>query len=158
MAAPKGNKYYQLAKNPGAKKTFETPRELWDAAVEYFEWCDENPWYRNEAAKAGDHFGENVKIATARPYTFGGLCIFLDIDEQTFANYRKREGYEEFFGIANKISRIIDTQQFEGAVVGCFKENIIARKLGLVDKTDNNVNIDLPQLTPEQIDKLIDKL
>lgn len=134
MAAPKGNQFWKERATHGRDKIFESPKNLWASACEYFEWCDDNPWYRQEAVKAGDHFGETVQSATARPYTIGGLCIFLDIDENTFERYRKEKAYKDFWGIANKIANIIRTQKFEGAAVGAFNANIIARDLGLAEQ------------------------
>ena len=54
-------------------------------------------------------------------------------------------GFEKYrtsgFGEAiNKITSRIENQQFEGATVGVFNANIIARKLGLVDKKDVTTN------------------
>ncbi len=46
-----------------------------------------------------------------------------------------REGdYPAFFEVITRADQIIDQHQFEGASVGAFNANIIARKLGLADK------------------------
>lgn len=138
MAAPKGNHYWQMADPTkiGKPKVFKTPKELWDKACEYFKWCDEHPWIVIDAAKGGDRFGEHVEIPTARPYTISGLCIFLNCDEKTLYNYETAEGYQEFFPVTHAIKNVIYTQKFEGATVGAFNANIIARDLGLVDKQE----------------------
>ena len=39
-----------------------------------------------------------------------------------------------FVEVMQRIEETIETQQFEGAVVGVFNAGIIARKLGLTDK------------------------
>ena len=49
MAAPKGNKFWMLRSKHGRDKLFATPELLWDAACEYFQWCDENPWTTRKA-------------------------------------------------------------------------------------------------------------
>ena len=134
MGAPEGNQFWKQRSKHGRDKIFESPDHLWESAQQYFEWCDANPWTRQEAAKAGDHFGETVHTETQRPYTLSGLCVFLDIDEETLLNYGKKESYKDFFGVINKIRKIVETQQFEGAAVGAFNANIIARKLGLSDR------------------------
>lgn len=133
MSAPIGNQFWKQRSKHGRDKIFSDPDILWESACEYFEWADSNPWHKNEAVKAGDHFGENVQSPTQRPYSIQALCIYLDIDDNTFERYCKEEPYQDFWAIANKIKRIIENQQFEGATVGAFKENIIARKLGLHD-------------------------
>ena len=45
-----------------------------------------------------------------------------------------------FIDIITRIEEIIETQQFEGASVGVFNANIIARKLGLVERQQQEVN------------------
>ena len=43
MPAPKGNKYWQLATNPGREKKY-SPNTLWKKFNEYTQWIDENPF------------------------------------------------------------------------------------------------------------------
>ena len=38
-----------LRSKHGRDKLFATPELLWDAACEYFQWCDENPWTTRKA-------------------------------------------------------------------------------------------------------------
>jgi hypothetical protein len=137
MPAPKENQFWKARASHGTEKIFKTPKALWDAACEYFEWCDANPWYKHDPVKAGPEFGKTVLTPTARPYTIMGLCIFLDCTEQTLSNYGTKEGYEDYFGVVSNIKGIIYTQKFEGAAVGAFNANIIARDLGLKDATTN---------------------
>ena len=139
MGAPKGNQFWKMRSKHGREKIFSSPKILWEAAQEYFQWCDDNPWHRNEVAKAGDHFGEQVTVEIQRPYTLKGLCIFLDVDENTFNNYGNKPEYQDFFSVVSKIRKIIYTQKFEGAVVGTFNSSIIARDLGLVDKSETDI-------------------
>jgi hypothetical protein len=49
MAAPKGNQFWMLRSKHGRDKLFATPEALWEAACEYFQWCDENPWTTRKA-------------------------------------------------------------------------------------------------------------
>lgn len=149
MAAPKGNQFWKIIGDAWDKeKTFKSPEELSEKASEYFEWCDNNPWTIHNAVKNGKNFGQTVQVPVKRPYTISGLCLYLGIHEDTFRNYEKTKGYDAYFKVARTIKRIIYTQKFEGAVVGVFKENIIARDLGLVDKHEdtNNPFKDLSEL------------
>lgn len=43
---------------------------------------------------------------------------------------------EDFLHVIARVEETIETQQFEGACVGAFNANIIARKLGLSDKQE----------------------
>lgn len=126
--------YWKFAK-PGRPPDY-TPDELWTKAEEYFIWCVDNPWIKNEAIKGGDMAGQLVEIPTARPFTLKGLCLFADISFRTFENYAKNE---EFLHITTRIREICYTQKFEGASVGAFNANIIARDLGLKDVSEVEV-------------------
>lgn len=139
MAAPEGNKFWQLRTQHGRDKLFSTPEILWEEAIKYFEWCEENPLtQQNWVGKDGDEVSKELM----RPFTLSGLCVFLDCGEQTLRDYGARQDFSEVY---TRIEQIIRTQKFEGAAVGLFNANIIARDLGLVDKIKDegtkNVNL-----------------
>jgi hypothetical protein len=119
---------------------------MWDAACEYFQWCIDNPWYRNEAIKGGDRAGQIIQIPTSRPFTMQGLCAYLNCNTVYFNNFElgikdgtrkvsedEKKGFSE---IIHAIKETIYQQKFEGAAVGAYNANIIARDLGLTDKQD----------------------
>jgi hypothetical protein len=137
-AAPKGNKFWLLRSKHGRDKLFATPKLLWEAACEYFEWCTANPWKRREAIKSGEMAGEVMEIDTERPYTLTGLCLYLQCNEAFFRQFKANlaEGEQDFSTVISAIEQTIYTQKFEGAAVGAFNANIIARDLGLSEKTD----------------------
>lgn len=132
------NQFWKQRSKHGRDKLFETPELMWEAACEYFQWCDDNPWNKIEAAKAGDRFGEHVNIPVARPYTLHGLCLYLDCNTGYFRDFKATLGPDQkgFSAVISKIEETIYTQKFEGAAVGAFNANIIARDLGLTDKKD----------------------
>lgn len=134
MGAPAGNQFWKQRTKHGRDKLFSDSKVLEMECEAYFEWCDSNPWVKNEAVKAGDHFGELVHVPTVRPYTIKGLCLYLDIDETTLSDYEKNK---DFSRIISRVKNIIYTQKFEGATVGAFNANIISRELGLTEKTEN---------------------
>ena len=137
MAAPKDNQFWKARSKHGRSKIFTTPKILWEAACEYFEWVKENPWYKNEAIKGGELAGQIIGVPTERAMTISGLCIFLDIEERTFRNYCNEKDYKDFFPVSTRIVAIIRTQKFEGAAAGLFNANIIARDIGLSEKNDH---------------------
>lgn len=133
-----GNKFHLLAQFFKKPKSL-TPQELLDGAIAYFQWVDANPLLRNEVIKSGDQIGRQVSAEIGRPYTVGGLCMYLGISEQTFLNYSEAIGYQEYFEVSAAIRQAIKTQKFEGAAVGIFNPAIIARDLGLVDKQERDI-------------------
>ena len=129
--APKGNQFWRVRSSHGRKPVFATPDALWSAATEYFQWVTDHPLYE---AKAFAYQGEVVlkNVPKMRAMTIGALCIFLDIDRTTWLDYKAREG---FTIICTRIEDVIRTQKFEGAAAELLNPNIIARELGLADKT-----------------------
>ena len=166
MGAPKGNSFWQARSKHGREKIFNSPDVLWEEACKYFDWCDKNPWIKEDWVGKD---AERVERKTQRPYTIGGLCLFLDIDEQTFDNYGKKVEYKDFFGIITRIRNVIYTQKFEGAAVGAYNASIIARDLGLKENTDITSKgkelkapppvlfISADKLTDEQLEKYMNR-
>ena len=132
MAAPEGNEYWKLRTKDGRDKIFDTPEQIVDAANEYFEWIQDNPLKEqltyHSAGIITQAYGNKM-----RAMSLEGLCNFLDIHVDTFKLYENRQ---DFIGVTKRIRQIIDNQQFEGAASGFLNANIIARKLGLTDRTD----------------------
>lgn len=139
-AAPRGNQFWKLRSSHGRDKLFETPDLLWEAAQEYFNWCDAHPWYKVEANKNPKARREDklIKVPTAIPYTLSGLCIYLDASENWWKEFRKGENLsKDFLAVISRVEEIIRTQKFTGAAVGAFNANIISRDLGLADKQES---------------------
>lgn len=132
MPAPQGNRFWEARSRHGRKPIFATPEMLWEAATDYFAWVDDNPLYEDKLVTfQGDATHEPV--AKMRAMTIGGLCIFLDISQQAWSEYRTREGFGE---ITKQIDQIIRDQKFTGAAADLLNANIIARDLGLADKQE----------------------
>jgi hypothetical protein len=149
MSAPLGNQFWKLRSKHGRDKLFETPELMWEAACEYFQWCHDNPWYKREQVKMPgkgytDSEGEYhppeliTEIPTERPLTLTGLCLYLDCNSAYFRQF-KTTCSNDFSTIISRIEDTIYTQKFEGAAVGTFNANIIARDLGLHDKVDTDI-------------------
>jgi hypothetical protein len=152
MAAPAGNQFWKLRSKHGRDKIFASSEELWAAACEYFNWVDGHPWWKNEQLKkpyeevdietGSRRMVTTIKIATARPYTIQGLCLYLCCNTKYLNDFedglkgKEDEVSKAFSEIVTRIRETIYMQKFEGAAVGAFNSNIIARELGLSDKKD----------------------
>ena len=154
MAAPIGNKFWMLRSKHGRDKLFASPELLWDAACEYFQWCEDNPWYKSEQVKMPgkgytDSEGEFhapqtiAEIPTARPFTMQGLCLYLNASVNYFRTFKAelKEKDKDFLVVITRIEETVYMQKFEGAAVGAFNANIISRDLGLSDKTESKVEV-----------------
>lgn len=151
MAATKGNQFWKQRSKHGRDKLFQTPELLWDAACEYFQWCDENPLIAVEHDKLKVN-GEGdrlimVELPKMRPYTIQGLCLYLDVNNQYLNDFEgslKDNPNKDFSSVITRIKETIYTQKFEGAASGFFNPNIIARDLGLSDKSETKIQVEQP--------------
>lgn len=128
--APKNNQFWKLRSKHGRNPKFETPEELLEACYEYFEATDARKWTKKDWVGKD---AQEVERETETPYTLTGLYIFLGISRQNWTQYEARE---DFFTVTTRVRDIIYTQKFEGAAVGAFNANIIARDLGLKDASE----------------------
>ena len=145
MAATKGNQWWKLRSKHGKDKIFTNPKILLEACYEYFEATDKRKWIKKDWV--GKDSMEVIR-ETETPYTITGLCLFLGIGLQTLHNYKKDKDYLE---VITHVEDIIYTQKFEGATVGAFNSNIIARDLGLADKKDLSGSVEIKQITGMEI-------
>lgn len=138
----------------GRPTIFADAGELKHACTEYFKWVDQNPLYEDKATYDGKRGKwEHAELAKKRPYTQGALCFYLGIPALTWISWRQNDKFKD---VVAEAESIIYHQKFEGAAAGFFKENIIARDLGLADKQEvtgtnggpiERVTLDM---TPEQ--------
>lgn len=135
MPAPVGNEFWKARSSHGRKPIFPDAETLWEACAEYFEWVEANPLYE-DSIQAYQGVVTHVPVAKMRPMTLAGLCIFLDINRETWDEYRKRDGFTE---VTTRVDSIIRDQKFAGAAAGLLNANIIARDLGLSDKSEVSV-------------------
>lgn len=136
MAAPKGNQFWRARASHGRKKLFESPEALLEACYEYLEWVETNPlWEFKVAQFQGDPV--SMEVPKMRAMTLAGLCLFLNINEQSWRDWRKVDDFKE---VVERIDNIIRTQKFEGAAADLFNASIIARDLGLADKTAQEIS------------------
>jgi hypothetical protein len=128
-----GNEFWKARSSHGRDPIFKSPEELWEACQEYFEWVENNPLREERATQYQGVFVKG-KVNKMRAMTIGGLCIFLDIDDITWKNYRERK---DFFRVTKQVEQIIRDQKFSGAAADLLNANIIARDLGLKEATTN---------------------
>ncbi|MEN3145701.1 terminase small subunit [Neorhizobium sp. IRAMC:178] len=132
MSAPVGNEFWKARSSHGRKPIFASPDDLMTACLEYFEWVEANPLYEVK----GFAFQGVVTKETfpkMRAMSIGGLCIFLDIARPTWDEYRKNK---DFTVVCGQVEETIRAQKFEGASADLLNPAIIARDLGLADRSE----------------------
>jgi len=165
MGAPTGNQFWKLRSEHGRDKLFATPSLMWDAACEYFQWCEDNPYYeveqkkgntnvRLEAGVSADGISDildelrdsTIDLPKIRPFTMHGLCLYLDCNTGYFNDFKdglkgKDDSLSKDFSlVVTRIQETVYNQKFSGAAVGFFNASIIASDLGLRNKSDITTN------------------
>lgn len=109
-----------------------TPEALEATFEEYVEWAKKHPLSINKVSA-----GEIIAIPTERPLTLVGFCVFADIVENTFREYERQE---EFLSVTTRARTAFANSQIEGALIGAYNPNIVARLQGLADRQDVTTN------------------
>lgn len=128
-----GNKFWEARSSHGRNPIFADPDVLWSACLEYFQWVDDNPLYKDQLVTFQGK-ASHEPVAVMRAMTLAGLCVFLDIDRKTWAEYAKKS---DFSPVTTRAEDIIYSQKFAGAAADLLNANIIARDLGLSDKQEH---------------------
>lgn len=154
-----GNRFWEARSSAGPNPKFDGPEPLWQACVEYFEWVEANPLYE---AKMTSFQGVNTvePMPKMRAMTVGALCLFLDIDYTTWQDWKKNRA--DLSKVIARAEEIIRSQKFAGAAADLLNANIIARDLGLADKSEltgkDGAPIEYRNMTEAEIDQRIAEL
>lgn len=141
-----GNQFWKIRSKHGRETLFGSPQNLETAAYEYFEWADNTPLKKEEKEQVDGNIKKKKTQILVRPYSLRGLCLYLGCSHGYFHNFKSKipkneedrtEIQKDYMEIIERIEDIIYTQKRDGAVMGLFKENIIARELGLKEHTEN---------------------
>lgn len=150
MAAPVGNQFWRFVKDPGRKPHFTDPEEMWAKALEYFQYCEDNP---EEVEELHPKNGTQI-IRKRQPFLKSDCALFLGFAKwETLKDYSQKEAFSE---IVTRIEQVIYGQKLRGAAIGIYNSNIIARDLGLKDVSDVNVNDQRKQVAdvfPDTLDQ-----
>lgn len=121
----------------GKPKYIESPEKLAEYFQSYVEWTNKNPVLKEDyVGKDADRVERQLK----RPLSWVGFEVWLYkggiISDLNDYEQNTNNSYTDYQPIIRAIKKIIETDQFDGATVGIYQQNIIARKLGLVDKKE----------------------
>lgn len=159
MGAPTGNQFWKLRSKHGRDTLFADPELLWQAAEEYFEWCEKNPLIEIDF-KGKD--ATEVHIPKMRAFTLEGLCLYLGCNTAYFRGFdlKDKDREKDFHTVFTRIYETIRNQKFTGAASGFLNPMIIARDLGLKDQSEvrnENINMNI-EPTPEEAARIKEAL
>lgn len=144
MSFEVGNQLWQLRLRSGVPRKFETPDQMLEMGIEYFKWAQANPL--QEMDFRGKDATE-VTINKMRALSWAGLCLFLGVGMRYFVQFRlslddrEDEISRDFSTVISYFETVMYEQKFSGAAAGLLNPNIIARDLGLADKSEINSTI-----------------
>lgn len=145
-----GNRFWEARSSAGPKPKFADPESLWAACVEYFDWSMDNPLFEDKLVTF-QGMATHEPVAKMRAMTIGGLCLFLDIDVTTWRDWR--DSRPDLSPVITRVEAVIYHQKFSGAAADLLNPNIIARDLGLADKTEHTGKDGGPIETKDVSDK-----
>lgn len=125
----------------GRTKLIESPEQMLELFKQYQQYCKDNPIFKE------DYVGKDatkVHRELERPLTWVGFECYLSdmeiINDLGDYESNKDNRYDDYATIVSRIKKYIENDQFSGAAVGIYNHNIIARKLGLVDKQEAKID------------------
>ena len=124
------------------KKYIESPERMWKLFTDYVKHEASNPMFKVEYVGKE---GEQVNTPLQVPITFEGFeCYVADLEIiNDLGDYVSNKGgaYGEYSTIITRIQKNCFAQNYKGAAVGLFNANLVAKKLGLAQVTENTTTI-----------------
>ena len=137
----------RLGRGPNAEYR---PAELRQRAIDYFEYMRGVVWNRIEVLKGGFTAGMLYEVPTSCPLDLKGFLAFAGFGMRRWERYKADEAYQD---VCEWVEMIIEVQNFEGAAVGAYNANLIARRHRIADKTETTVAAPPAQITGMKIIK-----
>jgi len=134
----------------GRPYDFPTGPDLLKAFTDYFEYNDENPIYKTDSIRSGERAGETLYIPVKRPYSLIGFCVYHGKGEhfirqlQLNLTGKEDENSRELSSVLAWATSICYSDKIDGATAGVYNPLIVARDLGLKEKTENTGKDDAP--------------
>ena len=129
----------------GHGKYIESPEMLWELFKQYVLHEANNPMHKIEYVGKD---GERVQTPLTVPITFEGFeCYLADLDviKAGLGDYSSNKGgnYADYSTIITRIQKNCFVHNYKGAAVGLFNANLVAKKLGLVEKKEESGDISI---------------
>ncbi len=124
----------------GNTKNIETPGKLYEYFGKYRADAKKSPKRENFYSSKLD---KQVSVDREIPLTWVGFDVWLRKNKiiAKIEDYKANtnDKYSEFSDIIRAINDEIYNDKFNGAVAGIYQHNIIARDLGLVEKSETDI-------------------
>lgn len=134
-----------------------TPEQIFDLAIKYFAWAEENALRAAETAAFQGVVTESL-VHKVRVFTTGGLCLFCGFSKQAMTKWRKEPGFSD---VMDFIDNVIMEQKFQLAANGIINPAFIGKDIG-IDKAAE-INIDnssssVAGITPDEMKEAVNSI
>ena len=123
--------------NKGKPRNIDSPEELYNLFEHYSIDCKSRIRRIPKATVKGVVYEDHIP-----PLTIDGFKTYCNKNKCDINNYwnNVRDSYSEFATIVTRIKEEIRNDQIEGAIVGQYNNNIVARLNGLKENSDVTTN------------------
>lgn len=148
------NKQYgDIAKMTKAHKY--TPEQVFDLAVRYFTWAEENHIQAAETASfQGDVY--ESKIHKPRVFTLNGFRLFAGLSASVLEKWRREPGFSE---VMDFIDGVVYEQKFQLAANNIVNAGFIGKEIGVEKPASINVEAtadsSIESVTAEEVKKAV---
>jgi hypothetical protein len=126
-------------RNHGRKPHFNDAGELREMVERYFDWLEANPLYAAEFNKF-QGAATLIQKPVRRVAHIFSLCSYIGVTHPTWLGWKRKDLPERYrsdlLADMEDAERRIYEDKFEGVTSGFYNASIIARDLGLVEKTE----------------------
>jgi len=132
----KGNQLWKIGiANLRAKRGYAGPEELLVKCAGYFEWLEEN---QLEEAKLVSFEGSSrvAMLPKMRSPTLAGLCLYLGIHRDQWGSWRRGDDRPDLHAVVEVIEQAMYESKFTGAAAGLLNPALVARSLGLAERSE----------------------
>lgn len=141
------------------QRRYQSPDELWEECVEYFDWVEANPMI-DQTLVTFQGSGSLEAVPKMRAMSLKSLWAFIGIASNTWQEYKQREEFQETIAL---VEQIIVDQKFTGAAAGLLNATIVQRDLGLgevvkTDHTSSDGSMSPTKVCPQLVAELTRKL
>lgn len=118
------------------KQHHHTPEQVFDFAVRYFTWAEDNALKAAETASFQGIVTENL-VHKVRVFTVTGFCLFAGLSSAVMTKWRREPGFSE---VMEFIDSVISEQKFQLAANGIINASFIGKDIGIDKSAEINVN------------------
>lgn len=132
-----------------------TPEQIFDLAVRYFTWAEQNHIQAAETASfQGDVY--ESKVHKPRVFTLTGFSLFSGISDSNIQRLRKLPGYSDVMAF---IDSVVFEQKFQLAAHNMINPGLIGKEIGIDKPASINVEAtadsSIESVTAEEVKKAV---